>query len=230
MKEFLQESVFFGVFVSLCTYQIGVFLKSKVNFPLFNPLLISIAATIIFLVGFDVDYATYESGAKYLSYFLMPSTVCLAIPLYQQFEKLKKNWLAIISGILSGCITSVVCILLFSYFVGYNHKEYVTLLPKSITTAIGMGVSEELNGYVTITVATIVITGILGNVMADLVYKIFHITEPIAKGVALGTSAHAMGTARAIEMGEVEGAMSGLSIAVSGVITVILAPIFANIL
>lgn len=230
MKEFIQESVFFGVFISLCTYQIGVALKKRVNFPLFNPLLISIVATIIFLVSFDIDYATYEHGAKYLSYFLMPSTVCLAIPLYQQFEKLKKNWIAIISGILSGCIVSAVCILVCSHLVGYGHKEYVTLLPKSITTAIGMGVSEELNGYVTITVATIVITGIFGNVIADLVYKIFQITEPIAKGVALGTSAHAMGTARAIEMGEVEGAMSGLSIAVSGVITVVLAPVFANFL
>lgn len=230
MKEFIQESVFFGVFISLCTYEIGLLLKKKVNFPLFNPLLISIAATIVFLVGFDIDYATYEEGAQYLSYFLTPSTVCLAIPLHQQFEKLKKNWIAILSGILAGCLTSVICIFLFATLFSYEHKEYVSLLPKSITTAIGMGVSEELNGYVTITVAVIVVTGILGNVIAEMIYKIFHITEPIAKGVALGTSAHAMGTAKAIEIGEVEGAMSGLSIAVSGVITVVLAPLFATLI
>ena len=118
MKDFIQESVFFGVFISLCTYEIGLLLKKKVNFPLFNPLLISIAATIVFLVGFDIDYATYEEGAKYLSYFLTPSTVCLAIPLHQQFEKLKKNWVAILSGILAGCLTSAICVfLLQSYFL-----------------------------------------------------------------------------------------------------------------
>ena len=176
---------------------------------MFNPLLISIAATIVFLVGFDIDYATYEEGAKYLSYFLTPSTVCLAIPLHQQFEKLKKNWVAILSGILAGCLTSAICVFLFAVVFSYEHKEYVSLLPKSITTAIGMGVSEELNGYVTISVAVIVVTGILGNVIAEMIYKIFHITEPIAKGVALGTSAHAMGTAKALEIGEIEGAMSG---------------------
>ena len=209
MKDFIQESVFFGVFISLCTYEIGLLLKKKVNFPLFNPLLISIAATIVFLVGFDIDYATYEEGAKYLSYFLTPSTVCLAIPLHQQFEKLKKNWVAILSGILAGCLTSAICVFLFAVVFSYEHKEYVSLLPKSITTAIGMGVSEELNGYVTISVAVIVVTGILGNVIAEMIYKIFHITEPIAKGVALGTSAHAMGTAKALEIGEIEGAMSG---------------------
>ena len=220
-------------------------MKKKVNFPLFNPLLISIAATIVFLVGFDIDYATYEEGAKYLSYFLTPSTVCLAIPLHQQFEKLKKNWVAILSGILAGCLkpphsqirnyfsiplTSAICVFLFAIVFSYEHKEYVSLLPKSITTAIGMGVSEELNGYVTISVAVIVVTGILGNVIAEMIYKIFHITEPIAKGVALGTSAHAMGTAKALEIGEIEGAMSGLSIAVSGVITVVLAPFFATLI
>ncbi len=230
MKEFIQESVFFGVFISLCTYEVGLLLKKKVNFPLFNPLLISIAATIVFLVGFDINYATYEEGAKYLSYFLTPSTVCLAIPLHQQFEKLKKNWVAILSGILAGCLTSAICVFLFAVVFSYEHKEYVSLLPKSITTAIGMGVSEELNGYVTITVAVIVVTGILGNVIAEIIYKIFHITEPIAKGVALGTSAHAMGTAKALEIGEIEGAMSGLSIAVSGVITVVLAPLFATLI
>ena len=125
---------------------------------------------------------------------------------------------------------ALICVFLFAVVFSYEHKEYVSLLPKSITTAIGMGVSEELNGYVTISVAVIVVTGILGNVIAEMIYKIFHITEPIAKGVALGTSAHAMGTAKALEIGEIEGAMSGLSIAVSGVITVVLAPFFATLI
>ena len=142
---------------------------------------------------------------------------------------LKKNWKAIFAGILSGVLTSCVCILVLSRLFRLNHEMYVTLLPKSITTAIGMGVSEELEGIVTITVAVIIITGVLGNVLADFVCKLFHITEPIAKGIGIGSAAHAIGTAKALEMGEVEGAMSSLSIAIAGILTVIMAPLFSGL-
>ena len=127
-------------------------------------------------------------------------------------------------------LASLGSVLLLAFLFGLEHDVYVTLLPKSITTAIGMGVSEELNGIVTITVAVIIITGVVGNVLADFVYKLFHVTHPVAKGVGLGTSAHAIGTAKALEMGEIEGAMGGLSIAVAGILTVIVAPIFSHIL
>ena len=161
---------------------------------------------------------------------MTPATVCLAIPLYEQVELLKKNVKAILAGLLSGVVTSVLCVLVLSYLFHLDHKVYVTLLPKSITTAIGMGVSEELGGYVTITVAVIVVTGVLGNVIAEAVCKLFKIEEPVAKGIAIGSAAHAVGTARAMEIGEVEGAMSSLSIAVAGLLTVVAAPIFANFL
>lgn len=161
---------------------------------------------------------------------MTPATVCLAIPLYEQLELLKKNWAAVAAGIVSGVLTSLATVFVLALLFGLNHQEYVTLLPKSITTAIGMGVSEELGGYVTITVAVIVITGVLGNILGELVCRIFGIKEPIAKGLALGTSAHAIGTAKAMELGEIEGAMSSLSIAVAGVITVVGASIFANLL
>ena len=111
----------------------------------------------------------------------------------------------------------------------FSHEQYVTLLPKSITTAIGMGVSEELGGFVTITVAVIIITGIVGNIIAEYVCKLFRITDPIAKGIGIGSASHAIGTAKAMEMGEIEGAMSSLSIAVSGIITVVLAALYAGI-
>ena len=182
------------------------------------------------LVVAGVDYETYNASAKYLSYLLTPSTVCLAIPLYEQLPLLKKNFVAIVLGIFSGALTSVVCVFVLSKLMQLSHEEYVSQLPKSVTTAIGIGVSEELGGYVTITIAVIVITGILGNLFAEIVYKIFRITEPIAKGVGIGTSSHAMGTAKAIEMGEVEGAMSGLAIAVSGILTVALSSLFANLM
>ena len=227
MSEFLQQSAFAGVTISLLAYALGSFLKKKFKLGIFNPLLISIVISIVVIVVADIDYDVYNEGAKYLSWFLTPATVCLAIPLYEQWQLLKDNWKAVALGILSGVITSLTTVFVLSKIMGLSHKEYVTLLPKSITTAIGMGISEELGGYVTITVAVIIITGVMGNMFGELVCKIFRIKEPIAKGLAFGSSSHAVGTAKAMEIGEVEGAMSSLSIAVSGVLTVILSSLFA---
>ena len=227
MNDFFQDSVYAGVAISLITYVFGDFLKRKFKFGVLNPLVLSIIITIAFLKFTNVDYKTYSSGAKYLSYLLTPATVCLAIPLYEQLELLKKNWKAVFCGITAGVLTSLITIFVLAKMCGLNHEEYVTFLPKSITTAIGMGVSQELGGNVNITVAVIICTGVLGNMMGELICKLFKIKEPISKGLALGTSSHAIGTAKAIEMGEVEGAMSGLSIGVAGIITVILATGFA---
>lgn len=229
MSSFLENSVFFGVFISIITYEIGVLIKKKLKLAIFNPLLISIALIIVFLLVFHIDYNVYESGAQYLSYFLTPATVALAVPLYEQIELLKKNWKAIVAGILSGALTSALCVLAVALLFQLDHKQYVTLLPKSITTAIGMGLSEELGGIVTITVAVIVVTGVIGNMFAESICKLFHITDPVAKGIGIGSAAHAMGTAKAMEMGEIEGAMSSLSIAVSGLLTVVVSIIFAQI-
>ena len=228
MNEFFANAAFAGVSVSLISYMIGVYLKKKLNVGLFNPLLISIAVTIIFLVLAHIDYNAYNEGARYLSWLLTPATVCLAIPLYEEFELLKSNVRAVMCGIISGVLTSLITILVLALFFGLTHEEYVTLLPKSITTAIGMGVSEELGGYVTITVAVIIITGVIGNIFAEFICKIFRIEEPIAKGIAIGSAAHAIGTAKAMEIGEVEGAMSSLSIAVAGILTVVGASVFAH--
>ena len=228
MKEMLCNSTFLGVMISILTYELGRLLKKKFKLAIFNPVLISIISVILLLLFFDVDYTSYNESAKYLSYLLTPATVCLAIPLYEQLELLRENAKAIIIGLVSGVITSLVCVLVLSLLFHLDHQAYVTLLPKSITTAIGMGVSEEMGGMVTITVAVIIITGVLGNMIAESICKIFHIEEPIAKGIAIGSSAHAIGTAKALEMGEIEGAMSSLSIVVAGLLTVIGASIFAN--
>lgn len=228
--SFFENSVFFGVVISLLAYGAGSLLQNRFKLALFNPLLISVAATIAVLAAAGIDYDVYYSGAQYLSYLLTPATVCLAVPLYEKLEILKKNWRAILIGIVSGVLTTLLCILAMSLMFGLSHEEYVTLLPKSITTAIGMGVSEELGGYVTLTVAVIIITGVLGNIFAPLICRVFRIREPIAKGIAIGTSSHAVGTAKAMEMGEVEGAMSSLSIAISGLLTVVGASVFAQFL
>ncbi len=230
MKDIICDSTFFGVMISLLTYELGIILKKKFKITIFNPLLISIVTVMLLLSVLRVDYESYYNGAKYLSYLLTPATVCLAIPLYEQLELLKQNMKAIFAGILSGVLTSLLCVLSLSLLFRFSHEQYVTLLPKSITTAIGMGVSQELGGIVTITVAVIIITGILGNILAEAVCKLFRIKEPIARGVAIGTSAHAIGTAKALEMGEVEGAMSSLSIVVAGLLTVIGASVFAQLM
>lgn len=228
MKEFLGNSVFFGVVISILTYELGVWLKRKYKLAICNPLLIAIAAVMAVLLLFGIDYEAYQEGAQYISYLLTPATVCLAVPLYEQVALLKKNAVAIMAGIFAGALTSLSCVLLLSIVFDLSHEEYVTLLPKSITTAIGMGVSEELGGIVTITVAVIIMTGVLGNIIAEHVCRIFKIEEAVAKGIAIGSASHAVGTAKALEMGEVEGAMSGLSIAVSGLITVVLSMVYVH--
>lgn len=230
MNSLIADSAVIGVILSIMGYELGLYLKKKFNYAILNPLLISIIFVMIFLVVFKVDYASYNLSAKYLSYLLTPATVCLAVPLYEQLQLLRKNFLAIMVGIFSGVLTSMISVWVLAMIFKLSHEQYVTLLPKSITTAIGIGLSEELGGMVTITVAVIIITGILGNIIAEFICRIFKIKSPIAKGIAIGTSAHAIGTARAMEMGEIEGAMSSLSIAVSGLCTTIAISIFANLI
>ena len=230
MTVFLEDSLFAGVTLSLLAYLLGVVLKKKFKCAIFNPLLISIIITIVVLVTAHVDYDVYNQGASYLSWFLTPATVCLAIPLYEQWKLLKKNIKAVLLGIIAGVLTSLGTVWVLAEIMGLSHKQYVTLLPKSITTAIGMGVSEELGGYVTITVAVIVVTGVLGNIFGELICKIFRITDPIARGFSIGSASHAIGTAKAMELGEIEGAMSSLAIAVAGIFTVAASSFFCNFL
>lgn len=227
---FLQESLYFGFVISILAYLFGVWLKQKLGWAILNPLLVSVVLVIGCLLVFGIDYDTYNSSAKYISYLLTPSTVCLAIPLYKQLELLKKNLLAVGIAILSGVIASAASILALCLMFRLEHLHYVTMLPKSITTAIGMGVSEEAGGMVTITVVCIIITGIFGNIIAEHLFRAAGIRHPIAKGLALGTSAHAIGTAKALELGDVEGAMSSLAIAVAGLLTVVMVPLVSGLL
>lgn len=172
MKEFFETSVFFGVFITLISYGIGLILKRKLKLSIFNPLLIAITFVILFLILFHIDYNIYNEGAKYISFLLTPSTICLAVPLYEQVELLKENYKAVLLGIFSGVLTSLCSILILARLFQLDYASYVTLLPKSITTAIGMGVSEELGGYVSITVTIIIVTGVIGNIFAEMICKI----------------------------------------------------------
>lgn len=230
MENLILNSAASGVFISLAAYGIGTLVKRKWNGPLANPLLIAIILVILFLKLSGVEYETYNASAKYLTYLLAPATVSLAIPMYERMQLLKENYAAILTGILSGVLASLVCVLAMALVFHLSQAEYVTLLPKSVTTAIGMDIAKELGGHSEIAAAVIIITGVLGNMAAEPICRIFAIRHPVAKGIALGTSAHAIGTAKAMEMGETEGAMSSLAIVVAGVCTVVGATVFAGLL
>lgn len=223
----LSNTVYWGVLISIGSYLLGKYLQKKFHIILFNPLLFSTVFTVVFLLVFKIDYNTYYEKADYLYYLLTPTTVCLAIPLYEQIKPLKSNFSAIIIGISAGVLASLCSIMIFSAMFHFSHEMYLTLLPKSITAAMGMSVSEELGGIPSLTVPIIIMTGITGNIIAEKVCKLLRIKEPIAKGIAIGSASHAMGTVKAMEMGEIEGAMSSLSIAVAGVLTVIGASVFS---
>jgi predicted murein hydrolase (TIGR00659 family) len=227
MKDVFVSSIYFGIVLSLASYALGVWLKNKLKWSLFNPLLVSVIVVISVLLIFDIDYESFNAGGKYISYLLTPATVCLAIPLYQQLHLLKTHKKAVAFGILAGVLSSLGSILGLSALFGLTHQQYVTLLPKSITTAIGIGVSDELGGIQAITVASIILTGLLGNVTAQGFCRLLRIKDPVAQGLAIGTSAHALGTAKALELGQVQGAMSSLAIVVAGLLTVVGASVFA---
>lgn len=228
MNEFAASSMFMGLFITLGAFLLAAKIRQKTGRALFNPLLVAVIMVMLFLKLFGISYENYSQSVKPISVLLTPATICLAVPLYEQFTLLKKHYRAVLAGIISGVVTSLVCVLALSLLFRLDHATYATLLPKSITSAIGMDVSAMLGGHVSITIAIIIITGIFGNLIAETVCRVFGITEPIAKGVAIGTSAHALGTTKAIEMGEIEGAMSSLSIVVAGILTVLLAPLFGG--
>ena len=230
MAEFLQQCGSWGVLATLAAYAAGVWINRKTGKALFNPLLMGSIFVIVFLSCFGVPYADYKSSAQPVSWLLMPATVSLAIPLYEKWDLLRENAAAIIAGISVGTLVSLGSALALALALDLTQEQYATLLPKSVTTAISMDVAAELGGIAALTGAIVILTGIAGSLLAETVCKVFHITDPIAKGVGIGTSAHAVGTSKALQMGEVEGAMSGLSIAVAGVLTAVLCPVFVNLI
>ena len=230
LKTVLEESQYFGLALSIGAYLLAMWIRKKTGLAILNPLLVASAMIICCLLGVGMSYEAYNKSAGYLGWLLTPATVCLAVPLYKQIHLLKAYKAAVAASIGAGVIVSAACVFLLSKVLGLSHTHYVTLLPKSITTAIGMGVSEEAGGVVTLTVVSIILTGILGNVAAEFLFRVFKIQSPIARGLSLGTSAHAIGTAKALELGEVEGAMSSLAIAVAGLLTVVVVPLVSGLI
>jgi lrgB family protein len=226
--EMLNNSVFFSVLITLIAFEIGTWIRNKTKLVIASPLLLATAIVVVALLALKIDYDTYSKGAAYISYLLTPATVCLAVPLYEKLELLKKNMLAVVLSVSIGIALGLLSIFGLSLLFKLEYEHYATLLPKSITTAIGLDLSKELGGIPNITAAVIAITGIFGNLSAGFVMKIFRITDPIAQGLGIGTAAHAMGTVKAIEMGKTQGAMSSLALVVAGIVTVLLAPVFSR--
>lgn len=223
------ETQVFGIIVTILFFNLGIFLQKKTKNPLMNPLLIAIIGIILFLNITKIPYESFKIGADSINFFLGPVTVVLAVPLYKQFDLFKKHLLEIVIGIGCGVFSSFLSIKLIGMLTNANISIINSLIPKSITTPMGLSLTNTINGVEAVTVVAIIFTGILGAIIAPLVFKIGKINHPVAKGIALGTSAHALGTTKALEMGEVEGAMSGLSIGISGILTVVLIPIILNL-
>ncbi|AKB19890.1 MULTISPECIES: LrgB family protein [unclassified Methanosarcina] len=215
----------FGILLSLVAFQIGTLLYKKTRSSVFNPLLVSLVLVILFLLYFRIDFETYNVGGDYISFFLGPATVVLAVPLYKKIQLLKSDALPIITGISAGCIAGISSIVIFSSLLGFDKVITNSLVPKSVTTPIGIEISKQIGGLPAITVAAIIVTGIIGAVLGPLICRCFRINDRVAIGIAIGTASHALGTTRAIELGETEGAMSGLAIGIAGLITVFLAPV-----
>lgn len=230
MNNVLIETIYFGLVMSLLSYWGAMKIRKKLPYPIFNPLLISAIIIISVLVIFDIDFNTYNKGAQFITMLLTPATVCLAVPLYKQIKILIKHFNAIIISLLSGCIAGIISIFIMCLLMKVDPVIYHSLLPKSITTAIAIGISDKIGGNSTITVGVVIVTGILGAIIAKSICKLFKIKHPVAIGLALGNSAHAIGTAKALEFGEIEGAMSSLSIVIAGLLTVIFAPLMATLL
>lgn len=230
LHALLQSSAAWGVLLTLAAFALGTWLNKKSGKAFCNPLLLGSIFVIVLLSVCRIPYADYKASAAPVSYLLLPATVSLAIPLYEKWELLRRNIAAILAGILAGVLTSLGSVMLLAVLLRLDHAQYVTLLPKSVTTAISMDIAAELGGIVPLTGAVVILTGIVGNLLAESVCRWFGITDPMAKGVGIGTAAHAIGTSRALEMGATEGAMSSLAIAVAGVLTAVLAPVFAGLL
>lgn len=230
INEMLRESLFFGMILSLTAYKIGFEVQKKWKKVFLNPLLIAIVIIIAFLLVTGITYETYQYGAKYLSYLLTPVTVCLAVPLYKQMETLKKNMAAILISILIGCVVHAGVLIAVTVICNMDQQLLLSVMSKSVTTAIALGITGEIGGIQGITVIGVMVAGISGAVVGPTLLKMFHITEPVAQGLALGSSAHAIGTSKAIEIGEIQAAMSSLAIVVTGILTVVIVPWVVSLL
>lgn len=217
----LTNTPFFGVAISVVAFWIGVKIQRKTGLVACNPLLVAVVLVIGVLLIFHIPYADYDQGGSLINLFLSPATACLAVAIYSKARLLKKNWLPILVGCTVGSLVSMGSVLLLCRLFGLDGSMTESLLPKSVTTPIAVSVSQTNGGISSITVVAVLITGIFGSIMAPTLIRLFRINDPITAGLSIGACSHAVGTSRALELGETEGAMSGLAIGICGLVTVL---------
>ena len=216
--------------LTLGTYQIGLLCQKKLKTAIANPVLISVVLVVLFLSVTGLANEEYQAGMTIFSWLLTPATVCLAIPMYQHLHSMRRNLSAILAGIAAGTVSCLAMVLLWAFVFHIDRTLAVSLLPKTVTSAIGVPLSQMVGGIGSITTAVIIITGIFANILGTLFCKLFRLTDPVAQGVAFGTASHVIGTARASEMSELTGAVSSFSLVVTGLLTAILFPLFSQFL
>ena len=225
MKEIIVDNPYFGTVLTLFFFQIGKFIFQKTQSPLCNPLMIATVLIIALLHFFDIPLDDYTIGGDYILFLLGPATVVLAVPLYKQLNLLKKYFFPVLVGGIVGSFTAILSVIILGKALNFDFVLLLSFMPKSITTPIGIELSTMLGGIPAITIFAILVTGIFGNVSAPFICQVFRIKHPVAKGIGIGVASHAVGTTKAMEMGEIEGAMSALSIVIAGILTLIWAPI-----
>jgi len=225
MIAFLTSSAYFGLTLTLGMFYLARVINKRAGREVFNPLLFATVTICVMLVALQIPYEAYEKGAAHIDVLLTPATICLAIPLYRQYTLLKENFGAVLAGVAAGVIAHMAGCILLLFLLNLDSAAFATILPKSITTAIGKSLSAEMGGYPAITMATIMLTGQFGAVASPALLKLFRVTEPLAQGLAIGTASHAAGTSRAVELGDIQGASSSLAIVVTGLLTVFVAPL-----
>lgn len=229
MAEFLEISIF-PLILTLAAFRIGQLCAARWKNPLFNPTLIGAVLVILFVLVTGMDVGVYKSGTSAISWLMTPATIALAIPMYEQFQALKKNLTAIIAGVAAGAVSCLVMMFAGGLLLKFGETIIISLMPKSVTTAIGVSLSEMFGGMGAVTTAAIIVTGIFANMMGISFCKLFRITDPIAQGVAFGTAGHVIGTAKANEVDPLTGAVSSLSLVVAGLLTAVLFPVLTAIL
>ena len=228
MTDFFRSSSFFCVALTLIAFCAAAALQKKWKLAIFNPILLSAAAVIVVLKVLDIPNETYQAGCQILSFLLTPATICLSISFYEQFQNLKKHLLAVSTGVVAGTVASIGAVWALSRIFDLDSSLLASMLPKSVTTAIGVALSTELGGVAAITTAAIIITGIFGNIIGPSLCRLFRLENPVAQGAAFGTSAHVIGTTRAMEMNALAGAVSSLSLTLAGIVTCIMMSVLAQ--
>jgi len=225
MTDLITNSTYFGAAITIAMFALATIINKKWQNPFTTPLFLATIFVIIILLSFNIPYATYNQTAKYLTYFLVPVTVCFAVPMYRQLPLLKKHILTILFAMLVGVIASVLSICILVILLGLSDIIARSLVSISVTTALAIGITQKLGGMVSLTVSAVIITGILGASVSDKLCKWMKLKNPISRGLAIGNASHAAGTVKAMEMGKIEGSFSSLAIVISGLMTAVVAPI-----